>query len=247
MEFQTVVVPVATVDGIIKVFTAATVSDLLPSSPELFPSSVNILLTKINKDRKATDTDPPLFIQQEINRQMASQQAPQQEPQQASRQAMQQLQPQPQHQPMTPAIPYDGRYYTSPLDDAGVIQSYDLSLVQRALESCHTIAERLKDDKKYLAKHLRDNGEPEVKDGEDTVIDSFAVRLRAPRNPKSGRFYDEKWLTSPWDDSMVCNLFDFPAHRRALLVCNAIIQRAEDDERRLRLRLEKMGELYDWN
>lgn len=146
---------------------------------------------------------------------------------------------------MAPAIPYDGRYYTSPLDDAGFIQSHDLSLVQRTLESCNTIAERLKDDKAYLAKHLRDIGEPEVKDGEDTVIDSFAVRLRAPRNPHSGRFYDEKWLTSPWDDAMVCNLFNFPAHRRALLACNVIINRVEDDKRRLRLRLEDMGELND--
>ncbi|KAJ5549454.1 hypothetical protein N7513_006688 [Penicillium frequentans] len=186
--------------------------------------------------RKATATDQPLFIQQEINRQKACQQAMQQKPQ---------LQPQPQHQPMAPAIPYDGRYYTSPLDDAGFIQSHDLSLVQRTLESCNTIAERLKDDKAYLAKHLRDIGEPEVKDGEDTVIDSSAVRLRAPPNPHSGRFYDEKWLTSPWDDAMVCNLFDFPAHRRALLACNVIINRVEDDKRRLRLRLEEMGELND--
>lgn len=78
MEFQTVVVPVATVDGIIKVFTAATVSNILLSFPETFPPTVHFLLTDINKDRKPTDTRPPLFIQQEIDRQMASQQAPQQ-------------------------------------------------------------------------------------------------------------------------------------------------------------------------
>lgn len=41
---------------------------------------MNLLLTEINKDRKATATiaEQPLFIQQEIIRQMASQQAMQQ-------------------------------------------------------------------------------------------------------------------------------------------------------------------------
>ena len=86
-----------------------------------------------------------------------------------------------------------------------------------------------------------------MKDGEDAVMNSFAVRLWAPRNPLSGRFYDEKWFTSPWDDSVVCNVFDFPAHRRALLACNAILQRVEDDERRLRLRLEEMCEPHNEN
>lgn len=148
---------------------------------------------------------------------------------------------------MTPAIPYDGRYYTSPVDDAVVMESHELYLIHHALESCKHIAERLNDDKKCLANHLRDMGEPEVKDGEDAVLDSFAFRLRTPRNPQSGRFYDERWFTSPWDDEAVCNAFDFPAHRRALLACNAIILRVEGDQRRLRLRLEEIDELSRQN
>ncbi|KAJ6114422.1 hypothetical protein N7486_000200 [Penicillium sp. IBT 16267x] len=191
--------------------------------------------------RYPTDTKPPPpFVQQEIDRQMASQQAPQQAPEQNPQQPQLQAQPQPEEL-LFSVLPYDGRYYTSPFNDPMFLQAEDLSLHRRALAMCNPIVQRLQWDKSCLVRHLLEKGEPEVKDGEDASNDWFAPRIYVTvPNPLHGPAYYALWFTSPWDDEEVCVEFNFPAHRRALRACNALIQRVQEDEIVLRLWLEEV-------
>ncbi|KAJ5623477.1 hypothetical protein N7490_012082 [Penicillium lividum] len=112
----------------------------------------------------------------------------------------------------------------------------DLTLVRRAFASCNLTSKRLGPDQIFLLNHLMEMGEPESKQAENANFDFSSTCPFAARKTYSGRTYDERWLTSSLDDPEVANIFNHPAHRRALWACHFVIERAQSDKSRLFLK-----------